>query len=286
MNECERYGMLISAMLDGEITEAEKDELEVHIASCPDCRRMYEAFRFVSESVKTELAEPPKQLHESIMNEVRKRTHRKKGIVYYLRASLAAAACLAVICTAVFAFSLRAGVDNNSAASGDFIRTDITAASSEYDSSGAPESKEVQEYAEVAPPSVFDISPAEVPVPEAPESTFEIHNIEEVPISEEQLAAELDIASAVIIIDSDGNINEQPAGKNDAVIWVQALLSGSLDTGKGTTFALDITKNDGDEYSVYMFYGENGVYISDSADRSDAVCISSLSDFAEYCYGK
>lgn len=39
-----RQEQLLSAYLDGELPDAQADELKMHLAECPDCRRALEAF--------------------------------------------------------------------------------------------------------------------------------------------------------------------------------------------------------------------------------------------------
>ena len=41
MEHCENYTALISAAVDGELTEAEREELMDHLAQCPGCREVY-----------------------------------------------------------------------------------------------------------------------------------------------------------------------------------------------------------------------------------------------------
>nr|AMP55585.1 putative zinc-finger [uncultured bacterium] len=42
---------LISAMLDGELSEEETAQVQAHVAVCDDCRAMYDAFTAVSAAV-------------------------------------------------------------------------------------------------------------------------------------------------------------------------------------------------------------------------------------------
>jgi len=114
MSKCERYEALISAMLDGELTERERSELEEHLAICPDCAAMYAAFAEVSEALKAEtdtLSEPlPAALHENIMAKVRmaEKAQKTHGTIMRLRPILAAAACVVVLAGTLLA--LRNGV--------------------------------------------------------------------------------------------------------------------------------------------------------------------------------
>lgn len=105
MNDCERYRSMVSELLDGELTEPQKTELEAHMAACRECARLYDAFAFISFSIDEGLAEPPESLRTGVMNDVRDRSERltsakKRSRVWGRLAALAA--CLAV---AIFAAS-------------------------------------------------------------------------------------------------------------------------------------------------------------------------------------
>lgn len=103
MMEHEKCIELISELVDGELDEKAAAEVRGHIASCPECRRVYEAFSGISEGL-SELEEPPKELHGSIMSGIR-RSRKKKSRIVWIKA-LSAAACLAIV---VFA-GIRAGM--------------------------------------------------------------------------------------------------------------------------------------------------------------------------------
>jgi len=105
---CEKYQELISCLFDGEINPEEKIELEKHIASCPQCRAIYEDFTALSHMMDESMAEMPDSLHEKIMSGVRSAKKAKKPAIIRLRPYMAAAACFVVVIGAVFA--LRDGV--------------------------------------------------------------------------------------------------------------------------------------------------------------------------------
>ena len=94
MNECERYETMLSAYLDGELPEAEEAELKAHLANCPDCAAMYEAFSAVGEAVRTQ--DVPDTLHSRIMETVRaaEKASRTQRAIIRLRPIFAAAAFL------------------------------------------------------------------------------------------------------------------------------------------------------------------------------------------------
>ena len=56
MSECDRFELLISEYLDGELQEPEKTELESHLRKCSRCRRVCDAFRAISLSLGEEAA--------------------------------------------------------------------------------------------------------------------------------------------------------------------------------------------------------------------------------------
>lgn len=100
MNNCERYRSMISLMLDGELPESQKTELEAHIAVCGECARIYDAFAFISSSIEDGLSDPPESLRDGVMKGVRaQRGHtpaeKKLSRVWVRLAALAA--CLALV---------------------------------------------------------------------------------------------------------------------------------------------------------------------------------------------
>ena len=101
MSACERYEADLSALLDGELDAAKEEELRAHMAECPECTALYEAFSLLHADVQ----EPPADLTARIMNAVRSETEtnitpmpKKKQ---HWGKWLAAAACFVVIVGAV-----------------------------------------------------------------------------------------------------------------------------------------------------------------------------------------
>ena len=105
MNDCGGIREKISALIDGEVSEGERAEIEKHIEACAECRRMYEAFTAVSDSLG-EMEDVPPEVHEGIMREVNKA--KKKPL---LRKILPLAACFVLI----FGVVAMRGMDSNSA---------------------------------------------------------------------------------------------------------------------------------------------------------------------------
>ena len=50
-NSCEAFGVLISAEMDGELTELERDLLNDHLANCQTCQNRKEAFARIDETL-------------------------------------------------------------------------------------------------------------------------------------------------------------------------------------------------------------------------------------------
>ena len=106
MKDCEYYQELISGLLDSELADEEKTDLMEHLSTCSRCRFMYESFLSLSRTIASEKAEPPAELHENIMAEIRRENIRKKNrLSKPLKAVLATAACAAVVIAAAYGFS-------------------------------------------------------------------------------------------------------------------------------------------------------------------------------------
>lgn len=94
MTDCEKCREMISCLIDGELSEAEQSLVCEHIAACPECRSVYDAFSAVSAQLHEE--EPlPDGLHEKIMSGIKARPKKKTGIVWIKYLSVAA--CLALV---------------------------------------------------------------------------------------------------------------------------------------------------------------------------------------------
>lgn len=98
---CNEVQTLISAMLDDELSEEERASVQVHIAACPDCKRMYDAFAALSDSLQ-DLEAPPADFTETVMRSVRaaaKPPIRKRR---WIQGFAAMAACLVLILFAAY----------------------------------------------------------------------------------------------------------------------------------------------------------------------------------------
>ena len=101
MADCGYFEELISAQLDGELTEREEEALRAHLEECENCRAYRDALRAVT-GAEADLPAPPAELTGRIMDAVRREAAPKKTAKIvpfprYLRtAALAAAAALVI----------------------------------------------------------------------------------------------------------------------------------------------------------------------------------------------
>lgn len=72
---------LISRLLDQDkmLSEEENRTLQAHLAECEECRLMYDAFSALSGFVGGEMEEPPAELRENVMAEIRREEIRRRN---------------------------------------------------------------------------------------------------------------------------------------------------------------------------------------------------------------
>lgn len=99
--DCDRYLELLSARLDGTLTEAEEGELEAHLAICPDCRAVgaqLSALRGAFDEL--EGVEAPEGFARDVMDRIREETRPKVISLFkrpQVRALAGLAACLVLV---------------------------------------------------------------------------------------------------------------------------------------------------------------------------------------------
>lgn len=100
MITCNEALELLSAQLDGAITIEEQAALDAHLASCPECRSIQKELRLADEALPGLQQEPPRLLHDAVMQEIRRQTRQKKErkpLLRFVGGMAAAAALLAVL---------------------------------------------------------------------------------------------------------------------------------------------------------------------------------------------
>jgi len=95
MADCEKYIEMMSAMVDGELSEKDEAELRSHLEDCADCRRVYNAFTGISGALSEELAAPPETLVNGVMYKIN--LQKKGGRRFAFGRFTALAACLVLI---------------------------------------------------------------------------------------------------------------------------------------------------------------------------------------------
>ena len=113
MNGCEYYQELISRMLDEDLSRDERAALAEHLDTCRECAAMYQAFSALSDTISSDLTEPPEELCDNIMAELRRseiiRRSRKRGLSRQVKSLIAAAACAALVIAAVGGVAIVSG---------------------------------------------------------------------------------------------------------------------------------------------------------------------------------
>ena len=93
---CEKALELISAELDGELTQQERAELQAHLDACPDCRETYAQLHELDAALKDSELEPPAALHDTVMQTIRREKKRRRP-AWLPAAAIAVAAALALL---------------------------------------------------------------------------------------------------------------------------------------------------------------------------------------------
>lgn len=98
MQPCQEYEALISAAIDGEVTEEERRTLMEHLPWCEGCREAYTQSLLLHEAFDQWEEEAPAGLAEAVMEQVhREPRKRSRSRSRHWMSLAAAAACLALI---------------------------------------------------------------------------------------------------------------------------------------------------------------------------------------------
>ncbi len=73
----EKFRPLLSAWIDGELTEEEADALRTHLDSCPACRRELENLRLMQEELAGLEEEPPARVADGVMTSLYSKKKRR-----------------------------------------------------------------------------------------------------------------------------------------------------------------------------------------------------------------
>lgn len=83
MENCEKYIALISELIDGEISDADRSELEIHLEFCPECRKVAKAFAAISDGFPTE-EKVPANFTEGTMAKIKAEAAKPAGIKKFI----------------------------------------------------------------------------------------------------------------------------------------------------------------------------------------------------------
>ena len=70
MTDCLNFEQQISARIDGELPEAERQALEAHLETCPDCMEVYRMFSGLSAAMHDISFEPPADLKDRVLQQI------------------------------------------------------------------------------------------------------------------------------------------------------------------------------------------------------------------------
>lgn len=97
MKDCAYYQELISCLLDRELTVEEGQDLAAHARTCQECQAVYTAFSSLSGMLSDDLIDPPEELGETVMAEIRRDSIRKRHKAPKLNGKVLSLAAVAVL---------------------------------------------------------------------------------------------------------------------------------------------------------------------------------------------
>lgn len=93
MERCERYTQLLSARMDGELAPQERQELENHLAICPECRALAEQLEALRACMQDmEDVPAPQDFARGVMDRIRGQEQKPKVIPLFRRPQIRALA--------------------------------------------------------------------------------------------------------------------------------------------------------------------------------------------------
>ena len=108
MTRCEEYLELISAYVDGELSESEKLDVEEHVGGCGECSAILEMYREMSLAAKETVVPAPAELLEGVMSEIggTKQRHRASALKISKRLHLIQSRIIPLAACLIFAILL------------------------------------------------------------------------------------------------------------------------------------------------------------------------------------
>lgn len=113
MERCERYTQLLSARMDGELAPQERQELENHLAICPECRALAEQLEALRACMQDmEDVPAPQDFARGVMDRIRGQEQKPKVIPLFRRPqirALAGLAACALLCIGLYRTGMFSG---------------------------------------------------------------------------------------------------------------------------------------------------------------------------------
>jgi len=252
-DSCERILPVLSAYLDGELSEAEAMEVEKHISTCELCSLKLESYRAINS--ETLEVKAPDGFTARVMSKIKSENNRKKRkIIPFRHATLAAAMVALVLLGASGTFDALLG------------RANKTAGTVVVQNSAAEMESELQKNAEhiMSYSAAFDAAPAEAAM-EAPaaEPAPVMEEAPAAPVPESRIVAtadELPAEEAGILHDiADGaplapvseDAEEESVAEESAITEVE--VAGEITYVEPAENGLYIkVENNGEETQVYL----------------------------------
>ena len=97
-HDCERIQRALHEYIDGTLDSAAIQEVEDHLASCHDCRTMWEETKQVRDLTAGSAPEVPPELHDAIMGRIRREKAIQRARLWRRLGSWASVAGAAVLC--------------------------------------------------------------------------------------------------------------------------------------------------------------------------------------------
>ena len=98
MKICDGYSEMISAYVDGELTDTETAALEEHLKTCEECRSALNAYREIALAISEDYEEIPEGFAEGVMQRVENAEKRCRcGRISVITRWACAAACIAIV---------------------------------------------------------------------------------------------------------------------------------------------------------------------------------------------
>ena len=263
MKDCAYYQELISRLIDREITPEQGEELAAHARECEDCRAVYTAFSSLSELIGQELVDPPEELGETVMAELRRSAvWKKKRRPRQLRrwAALAAGAVLVVGLGALtLPRLLRAG---SAAKASDSMA--VYSAESPAEAPAAPAAGAAEYDSNAAYEAAYDMAP-----PIAVSSDFAAPASDTTKSEQEMIAEAITRAEEPETVAEIVDVTGQGRGKGISSLLVGT--QGSLPSGvtPDRRFLLRFDVDGISSQVLISVYGEKVFYISLSGEESD-----------------